>query len=70
VPRRIVIMDADRRILMTQFSSSEGKYLSIRECDKKYTVAVYKDGYVIKEFNLDELQAGVIALEAVVDLLM
>jgi hypothetical protein len=55
---------------MTQFSSSEGKYLSIRECDKKYTIAVYKMDMLIKEFNLDELQAGVIALEAVVDLLM
>jgi outer membrane protein OmpA-like peptidoglycan-associated protein len=64
---KIVIMDADRRILMTQFSDTEGKYLYKGECDKKYIVAVYKDGYVTKEFNLDELQAGVIALEAVVE---
>jgi hypothetical protein len=39
--------------------------ISIKGSDKKY-IYVYKDGYVNKEFNLDELQAGVIALEAVV----
>jgi outer membrane protein OmpA-like peptidoglycan-associated protein/tetratricopeptide (TPR) repeat protein len=64
---KIVVMDADRNVLTTQFSDVEGKYLHKGECDKKYFVAVYKDGYVTKEFSLDELQAGIIAIDAAVD---
>ena len=64
---KIVVMDTNKNVLETQFSDSEGKYLYKGECNKKYIVAVYKDGYITKEFSLDELQAGVIALDAAVD---
>lgn len=67
VGAKIVVMDINKNVLETQFSDSEGKYLYKGECDKKYFVAVYKDGYITKEFSLDELQAGIIALDAVVD---
>jgi outer membrane protein OmpA-like peptidoglycan-associated protein/tetratricopeptide (TPR) repeat protein len=64
---KIVVMDTNKNVLETRFSDSEGKYLYKGECTKKYIVAVYKDGYITKEFSLDELQAGVIALDAAVD---
>jgi outer membrane protein OmpA-like peptidoglycan-associated protein len=34
---------------------------------RKYFVVVYKDGFVTKEFSLDELQSGVVTLDAIIE---
>lgn len=64
---KIVFLDSNKNILSTEFSNDQGSFLYTGECDKKYTVAVYKDGFVTKEFSLDELNTGVVTLDAVVD---
>jgi hypothetical protein len=33
----------------------------------RYFVVVYKDGFVTKEFSLDELQSGVVTLDAIIE---
>jgi hypothetical protein len=54
--------------LCTQFSNDQGVFLYDGECNKKkYFVVVYKDGFVTKEFSLDELQSGVVTLDAIIE---
>lgn len=64
---KVIIMDADRNVLATQFTDEQGAYLYKAGCYKKYNVAVYKDGFVTKEFSLDELKGGVLKLNAEID---
>lgn len=64
---RIVFLDSNKNIISTEFSNDQGSFLYTGECNKKYTVAVYKDGFVTKEFSLEELKTGVVTLDAIVD---
>jgi len=64
---KVVLMDANRNILSTQFSDDQGAYLYQGECNKSYVVAVYKDGFVTKEFSVDNLQAGLVTVDATID---
>jgi outer membrane protein OmpA-like peptidoglycan-associated protein/tetratricopeptide (TPR) repeat protein len=64
---KVVVMDNNKSIISTQFSNDQGAFLYDGECNKKYFIVVYKDGFLTKEFSLDELQAGVVTLDAVIE---
>jgi hypothetical protein len=64
---KVVVMDNNKSIVSTQFSNDQGVFLYDGECNKKYFVVVYKDGFVTKEFSLDELQSGVVTLDAIIE---
>jgi outer membrane protein OmpA-like peptidoglycan-associated protein len=63
---RVVILDANKTILETQISDSNGEVLYNAECKKPYTLEVYKDGYITKSVSASSFQ-GKMSIEAALE---
>jgi outer membrane protein OmpA-like peptidoglycan-associated protein len=64
---RVVILDSMNTILDTQISNENGEVLYKVECQKPYTIKVFKDGYVSKSFPVAKIEEGKITVDAVID---
>ncbi|MFV5703758.1 OmpA family protein [Flavobacterium sp. XS2P12] len=64
---RVVILDSMNTILDTQISNDNGEVLYKVECQKPYTIKVFKDGYVSKSFPVAKIEEGKITVDAVID---
>ena len=64
---RVVILDSMNTILDTQISNENGEVLYKVECQKPYTIMVFKDGYVSKSFPVAKIEEGKITVDAVID---
>lgn len=64
---RVVILDSMNTILDTQTSNENGEVLYKVECQKPYTIEVFKDGYVSKSFPVAKIKEGKITVDAVID---
>ncbi|MFV8339999.1 OmpA family protein [Flavobacterium sp. LB3P21] len=64
---RVVALDATNTILDTQMSNMNGEVLYDVECQKPYTIEVFKDGYVSKSFPVAKINQGKVIVDAVID---
>lgn len=64
---RVVISDATNTVLDTQMSNMNGEVLYDVECQKPYTIEVFKDGYVSKSFPVTKISQGKVTVDAVID---
>lgn len=64
---RVVILDALGNILDTQISNDKGEVLYKVECQKTYTIEVYKDGFVSKSFPVAKINEGQVIIDAAIN---
>lgn len=64
---RVVILDALGNILDTQISNDKGEVLYKVECQKNYTIEVYKDGFVSKSFPVAKINEGQVIIDAAIN---
>jgi outer membrane protein OmpA-like peptidoglycan-associated protein len=64
---KVVILDATKTILETKMSDRNGEVLYDVECQKTYTIKVFKDGYVSKSFPIVKISEGKVTVDAVID---
>ncbi|MFV8336476.1 OmpA family protein [Flavobacterium sp. RSP29] len=64
---KVVILDATNNVLDTQMSDRNGEVLYDVECQKTYTIKVFKDGYVSKSFPIAKISEGKVTVDAVID---
>ena len=67
VNSRVVVLDATNTILDTQMSNMNGEVLYDVECQKPYSIEVFKDGYVSKSFPVAKISQGKVIVDAVID---
>ncbi len=63
---RVVFLDADRNVLDTKITNENGEALYTADCQKQFSIDVYKDGYVTKSFPTTSKQ-GEISIEAAIE---
>jgi outer membrane protein OmpA-like peptidoglycan-associated protein/tetratricopeptide (TPR) repeat protein len=61
---RVVVLDNLGNVLDTQTSNQNGQVLYKVECQKAYTIEVYKDGFVSKSFPVALTKEGQIIIDA------
>ncbi|RTY90502.1 OmpA family protein [Flavobacterium sp. RSP46] len=64
---KVVISDSTNIILETQISNVNGEVVFNVECQKPYTIEVFKDGYVTKSFPVTEISEGKGIVDALID---
>jgi outer membrane protein OmpA-like peptidoglycan-associated protein len=64
---RVVVLDATNTVLDTQMSNMNGEVLYDVECQKPYTIEVFKDGYISKSFPVAKISQGKVTVDAVID---
>ena len=64
---KVVVLDATNTVLDTQMSNMNGEVLYDVECQKPYTIEVFKDGYVSKSFPVAKISQGKVIVDAVID---
>lgn len=64
---KVVILDATNTVLDTKISNMNGEVLYDVECQKPYTIEVFKDGYVSKSFPVAKISEGKVTVDAVID---
>jgi outer membrane protein OmpA-like peptidoglycan-associated protein/tetratricopeptide (TPR) repeat protein len=64
---RVVIVDAKGNTLDTQTSNEKGEVLYNVECQKAYTIEVYKDGFVSKSFPVAKINEGQVIIDAAIN---
>ena len=67
VDSKVVILDEKGNVLATKMSSEKGEVFYDIECDKPYTIEVYKDGFVTKGFPIAKLAEGRVVVDASID---
>jgi outer membrane protein OmpA-like peptidoglycan-associated protein len=63
---RVVFLDAHRNVLDTKMTNEKGEALYTADCQKQFSIDVYKDGYVTKSFPTTSKQ-GKISIEAAIE---
>jgi outer membrane protein OmpA-like peptidoglycan-associated protein len=63
---RVVFLDADKNVLETKITNENGEAVYATDCQKQFSMDVYKDGYVTKSFPTTSKQ-GKISIEAAID---
>lgn len=64
---RVVLLDANNTVLETKLSNTNGAVFYDVECQKPYSIQVFKDGYVTKSFSIAKISEGKITIDAVID---
>ncbi|MFE3869555.1 OmpA family protein [Flavobacterium sp. LS2P90] len=56
---RVVFLDADKNVLDTKITNDKGEVLYSTDCQRQFSVDVYKDGFVTKSFPVAKIEKGV-----------
>jgi outer membrane protein OmpA-like peptidoglycan-associated protein len=64
---RVIIVDNLGNVLGTQISNDKGEVLYKVECQKGYTIEVYKDGFVSKSFPVAKIKEGELVIDAAIN---
>ena len=64
---RVVLLDVNNTVLDTKLSNTNGEVFYDVECQKIYSIQVFKDGYVTKSFSIAKISEGKITIDAVID---
>lgn len=64
---RVAILDAADIILNTITTNNDGEVLYEVECQKPFTLKVFKDGYITKSFPIAKISKGKVTIDAVIE---
>lgn len=64
---RVAILDVSNTILDTKRTNNDGEALFNVECQKSFTLEVFKDGYITKSFPISKISKGKVAVDAIVE---
>lgn len=64
---RVVLLDGNKSVLYTQLSDEKGEVLYNVDCQKQYSIDVYKDGFITKSFPVAKIKEGKITIDATID---
>ncbi|SHN06270.1 OmpA family protein [Flavobacterium xinjiangense] len=56
---RVIFLDANKNVLDTKITNDKGEALYSTDCQKQFSIDVYKDGFVTKSYPLSTIKKGV-----------
>jgi outer membrane protein OmpA-like peptidoglycan-associated protein/tetratricopeptide (TPR) repeat protein len=64
---RVVFLDADKNVLDTKITNDKGEALYSTDCQKQFSIDVYKDGFVTKSFPITKIGEEKRSMDAFID---
>ena len=64
---RVAVLDGNNIVLDEQLSNDSGKVLFNVECQKGYTVKVYKDGFISNESSIAKTDSGLLTVDVALE---
>ena len=62
---RVVFLDANKNVLDTKITNDKGEALYSTDCQKQFSIDVYKDGYVTKSFPITSKEGKTVTEAAI-----
>ena len=64
---RVAVLDAANLVVETKTTNNDGEVLFNVECQKPFTLEVFKDGYITKSFPIANISQGTVSVDAVIE---